>query len=75
MENNTVIKPEKDVIHLFSEHDDILTVQEVMDLLYVGKNTVYELLQSGALKGFRLGRCWRIPKTALEDFIIQKYKV
>lgn len=52
--------------------DEILTVEDVMELLYVGKNTVYSLLQSGQLKGFRLGRSWRIPRESLTKFIIEK---
>ena len=52
--------------------DEILTVEDVMELLYVGKNTVYSLLQSGQLKGFRLGRCWRIPRESLTKFIMEK---
>lgn len=52
--------------------DEILTVEDVMELLYVGKNTVYSLLQSGQLKGFRLGRSWRIPRESLTKFIMEK---
>ena len=52
--------------------DEILTVEDVMELLYVGKNTVYSLLQSGELKGFRLGRSWRIPRESLTKFIMEK---
>lgn len=32
----------------------ILTPLEVMDILGVGKNTIYNLLSSGKLKGFRI---------------------
>ena len=52
--------------------DEILTVEDVMELLYVGKNTVYSLLQSGQLKGFRLGRSWRIPRESLSKFIMER---
>lgn len=52
--------------------DEVLTVEDVMELLYVGKNTVYSLLQSGQLKGFGLGRCWRIPRESLTKFIMEK---
>ena len=52
--------------------DEILTVEDVMELLYVGKNTVYSLLQSGQLKGFRLGKSWRIPRESLTKFIMEK---
>lgn len=50
----------------------ILTVAEVAELLYVGKNRVYELLASGELKGFRLGHIWKIPKESLEIYIIKQ---
>lgn len=46
-----------------------LTPREVMDLLYIGKNTLYQLLNSGQLKGFRIGTLWRIRREALRDFV------
>ena len=48
---------------------DILTVPEVRDILYIGKNKLYELINSGELTGFKVGRSWRISKSALFDFI------
>ena len=45
----------------------VLTAQEAMDILGVGKNTIYRLLDSGALKGFRVGRGWRILESAIYD--------
>ena len=46
-----------------------LTPREVMDLLYIGKNTLYQLLNSGQLKGFRIGKLWRIRREALRGFV------
>lgn len=37
----------------------ILTPAEVMDILGVGKNTVYRLLNSGQLPAIRIGRSWK----------------
>ncbi|MBS6215606.1 MAG: helix-turn-helix domain-containing protein [Clostridiales bacterium] len=48
---------------------EYLTPREVMDLLYIGKNTLYKLLQSGELKGFRVGKQWRVERTSLCNFI------
>ena len=59
---------------MFSNYDDVLTVSDVAEILYVGRNTVYELLNSGALEGFRIGKTWRIPKVNLEKYIIEKCK-
>ena len=47
---------------------EYLTPKEVMDLLYIGKNTLYGLLGSGELKGFRVGMQWRITKGALQEY-------
>ena len=43
----------------------ILTPAEVMDILGVGKNTVYRLLNSGQLPAIRIGRSWKINLLSL----------
>ena len=48
---------------------EILTPDDVMEELQIGKNAVYNLLKSGDLKGFRVGRNWKIPIKQLEEFI------
>lgn len=47
----------------------VLTAAEAMDILGVGKNTIYRLLKSGELKGFRVGRSWRITFEEIHGFI------
>lgn len=48
----------------------VLTASEAMDILGVGKNTMYRLLNSGKLRAIRLGRIWKITVPALEEFLI-----
>lgn len=48
----------------------LLTPVDVMEILGIGKNTVYSLLNSGKLSAFRVGRSWRIPVDALEQFML-----
>ncbi len=48
---------------------EILTPEDVMEYLYIGRNAVYKLLNSGELKAFRVGRNWKIPKKALDEYI------
>ena len=52
------------------EQYTILTPTEVMDILGIGKNSVYALLNSGRLQGFRVGRRWRISVDARENFML-----
>ena len=44
----------------------VLSVADVAEYLCVGKNRVYELLNTGKLKGFRIGVAWKISQVALE---------
>ena len=48
----------------------VLSVSEVAEYLGVGKNRVYELLNDGSLKGFRMGAPWKISRMALENYIL-----
>ena len=51
---------------------EVYTPQEVKEKLFIGKNKVYELLQTGKLKHFRVGKQYRIPKSELDNFM-EKY--
>ena len=53
---------------------EILTVEEVMDNLYIGRNAVYKLLGSGEIKGFKIGKTWKIPQSSLEEYIKKQCK-
>ncbi len=55
---------------MLDQYQDILTVFDAAEALHIGKNRVYELLESGLLKGFRIGRVWKIPKEALREYIL-----
>ncbi len=50
------------------EVNDFLTPQEVMQMLYIGRNTFYKLVNSGQLPGFRIGKLWRVRREDLEKF-------
>jgi excisionase family DNA binding protein len=50
----------------------VLTPAEAMDILGVGKNTMYRLLKSGELNGFRVGRSWRVPESSIEKLMYGK---
>lgn len=55
-----------------SDNYEILTTDEVMDYLMIGRNTIYELLKSGKLKGFKIGSCWKIPRKAVDEYILSE---
>ena len=57
---------------MFENRDEILTVEELMELLYIGKNTAYDLLRSGQIKAFRIGKVWKVPREAITEFVISQ---
>ena len=55
-----------------SDNYEILTSDEVMDYLLIGRNTLYELLRKGKIKGFKIGSCWKIPRAAVDEYILSE---
>ncbi len=49
--------------------DAFLTVAELCELLKIGCNSAYALLNNGTIKAFRNGLVWRIPKQTVIDYI------
>lgn len=60
---------------MFEQYQDVMDVYDVVEALNIGKNRVYELLGSGTLKGFRIGRVWKIPKEALQEYILTQSRL
>jgi excisionase family DNA binding protein len=60
---------------MFEEYNDLLTVEELCEMLSIGKNSAYKLLASGDLKCFRYNRVWKIPKQGVIDYIKQQSKL
>ncbi len=54
---------------MLENFDDFLTVDELCELLKIGQNAAYSLLNGGHIKAFRNGRTWRIPKESVVEFL------
>lgn len=55
-----------------NELSDLITVDELCELLSIGKNSAYFLLNSGEIKAFRIGRIWKISREAVWGYIKRK---
>lgn len=58
----------------YTSFDDLpltIRVEELMPILGIGRNTAYELVHSGQIFSFKVGRQLRIPKQALISFITE----
>lgn len=47
----------------------LLSVKEVQEVLGLSERTVFRLIKSGDLKGFKVGREWRFEETDVTDYI------
>lgn len=50
-----------------------LTVAEVASTMRVSKMTVYRLVHAGDLPAVRVGRSFRVPETAVDDYLRKSY--
>ncbi|MGN0606225.1 MAG: helix-turn-helix domain-containing protein [Oscillospiraceae bacterium] len=55
-------------------YNEIMTFEEVMTFLSIGKNTLYNLLKSGEINAFKIGKVWKIPRKSLEEYIESKVR-
>ncbi len=52
----------------------ILEIDGLCEALAIGKNTAYDLLNNGEIDCFKVGSCWKIPVTSVQDYINRKCK-
>ena len=48
--------------------DTAITVAEFCQRYEIGKTTVYKLIQHGKLRTIKIGRCRRIPVSAIREW-------
>ncbi len=54
---------------MLEQYDDVLTASDLARILSIGKNRIYEMLEKGTVKSIRIGNQWRIPKTAVIEYL------
>lgn len=54
---------------MFQEYPDIVSVPEVMEMLHLSKNTVYELIHSNSIKTVKARKRFIITKQNVINFV------
>lgn len=57
---------------MFENFEDVVDIETFMEMLNIGRNKAYQILNSGEIEAFRVGRKWRIPRTSVEKYIYAK---
>ena len=55
---------------MFEYYDTLITPEEAAELLGCGMNMIYKLLKGGKVKAMRIGRIWKIPRRAIQEYIV-----
>ena len=50
----------------------IMEIDGLCEMLGIGKNTAYQLLNDQEIDAFKVGTVWKIPKKSVEEFIERK---
>ena len=54
---------------MLKNYKDVLSVEDLCEILSIGKNTAYRLLKSGEIKSVRIGKVYKIPKDSIREYL------
>lgn len=52
-------------------YEDLVSIEELCEMLSIGKNTAYRILNTGQLHAFKIGRIWKIPREAVSEYVLK----
>lgn len=56
---------------IFKDYPDVVSIEQLMKMLGIGRNKAYELVNSGTIKSIRIGTKHKIPKVRVVEFLMQ----
>lgn len=57
---------------MYNDPNSLVSVDELCEILSIGHNAAYALLNEQKIKGFKIGRVWKISRMAIEEFILKQ---
>lgn len=60
---------------MFNDYQDIINVDQLCEMLCIGKNSAYTLLASHQIKAYRHNRIWKIPKQGVIQYILEQSRL
>lgn len=69
MKDITYFKEEDTMNEMFKEYPDVVTIEDVMSMLGIGRNLAYKLVRTGEIRSIKVGRRMIIPKKEIVRFL------
>jgi hypothetical protein len=60
---------EMPVPEMFKSFPDIVSIEQIMEMLHIGKSTAYALLRSNQIRHVRIVKKYIVPKRAIIGFL------
>jgi excisionase family DNA binding protein len=59
----------KEKMKHINDYPDVLTVEQVKEILQIGRRSTYKLIEANEIRHFKIGNKLRIPKQCLLDYL------
>lgn len=60
---------------MLEEYKDVLKIEDLMNILRVGKNKAYDMLRCGTIPNRKIGREYVIPKIGVINYLTDISKI
>lgn len=58
---------------MFQEtYDEMISLEDLCEILTIGKNTAYHLLKTNQIRAFKIGRIWKIPQDSVSEYVLSQ---
>ena len=57
------------MVKKITDYPDVITIEDLCEILHIGKLKAYELLKTQIIKNRRIGKKFIIPRQSVQDFI------
>lgn len=51
---------------------ELITIDELCEILMIGRTTAYRLLRSKEINAFKIGKVWKISKASVEKYVKER---
>jgi excisionase family DNA binding protein len=56
---------------MFDKYPDVVGIDELMEMLGIGKTLAYRLLQTHQIESRKIGRQYKIAKSKIIDYLVE----
>lgn len=58
---------------MFQEnYSDMISIDDLCEMLTIGRNTAYHLLKTDQIHAFKIGRIWKIPRESVSEYVLSQ---